>query len=291
MSDTPKGQRLGRGLSALLGETESPVLSAPNVDGGAVVPIETISRNSEQPRRHFDEAEMEGLTRSIAEKGVLQPIIVRPIPGGDGYQIVAGERRWRAAQRARLHEIPVIVRDLSDREVMEIALVENMQRTDLDPIEEARGLLVLSEQFNNTQEDIARVIGKSRAAIANAIRLLNLPASIQEQISEGLLSAGHGRAIITATDPEDLAAQIIKKGLNVRQTESLAKQTALETKGRKTKPSKEKSPDTLSLEGDLTRCLGLAVTIKTRANGAGQLQVNYRTLEQLDDLCRRLTQE
>ncbi len=291
MSEKPKGQRLGRGLSALLGETEPSALSTQNVEGGATVPIETVSRNPEQPRRNFDEEELESLTRSIKEKGVLQPIIVRPIPGGDGYQIVAGERRWRAAQRAGMHEIPVIARDLSDREVLEIALVENIQRTDLDPIEEARGFLVLSEQFNHTQEDIAGVIGKSRAAIANALRLLNLPRSVQKQISDGALSAGHGRAMINAPDPEGMAIYVINKGLNVRQTEDLARRAAPETKGGRAKVAPEKDPDIRALEEDLTRQLGLGVTINAHVNGSGQLQINYKTLEQLDDLCRRLTQD
>ncbi len=293
MSEHPKGQRLGRGLSALLGETEPAENVAPNMNQDNRVPIESLSRNPDQPRRRFDEEAMEELARSIAEKGVLQPIIVRPIPGGGGYQIVAGERRWRAAQRAGLHEVPVVARDLSDREVMEIALVENIQRTDLDPIEEARGFSVLSEQFNHTQEDIARVVGKSRAAIANAIRLLALPSSVQEMICDGRLSAGHGRALINTPNPEEMAARVAAQGLNVRQTEELARQAsaAPETKGRSGKPAHGKDPDTLALEEDLTRRLGLAVSISSRANGSGQLQINFSTLEQLDDLCRRLTQD
>jgi len=293
MSEHPKGQRLGRGLSALLGETEPAESIAPPMNQDNRVPIESLSRNPDQPRQRFDEEALEELTRSIAEKGVLQPIIVRPIPGGDGHQIVAGERRWRAAQRAGLHEVPVVARDLSDREVMEIALVENIQRTDLDPIEEARGFSVLAEQFNHTQEDIARVVGKSRAAIANAIRLLSLPSTVQEMICDGQLSAGHGRALINTPNPEEMAARVAAQGLNVRQTEEMARQAsaAPETKSRAGKAMQGKDPDTLALEEDLTRRLGLAVSITSRANGSGQLQINFSTLEQLDDLCRRLTQD
>ncbi len=293
MSDTPKGQRLGRGLSALLGEADGPELAVAENNKGNFVPIESLSRNPDQPRRRFGEDDLQDLTNSIMEKGVLQPIIVRPIPGGDGYQIVAGERRWRAAQRAGLHEVPVLVRDLSDREVMEIALIENIQRTDLDPIEEARGFQVLSDQFNHTQEEIAKTVGKSRAAIANAIRLLSLPSSVQELICEGALSAGHGRAMINTPNPEALALRVAKEGLNVRQAEQLARQAnqAPETKGSKSRSGGGKDPDTMALEEDLTRRLGLAVGISSRANGSGHIRISYRTLEQLDDLCRRLTQD
>lgn len=293
MSDTPKGQRLGRGLSALLGETEPSDANAPNLEGGAFVPIENVDRNPDQPRHDFNESDLEDLTRSIAEKGVLQPIIVRPIPGGGNYQIVAGERRWRAAQRANLHEIPVIVRDFSDREVMEIALVENIQRSDLNPIEEAMGFQVLSKQFNHTQEDIARVVGKSRAAIANAVRLLNLPQAVQKMLGDGKLSAGHGRALVNAPNAESLAARIVKQNLNVRQAEKLVRDGAAapETKGGARAKTGGKDPDTLALEDDLTRRLGLMVSIDARANDTGKLQIHYKTLEQLDDLCRRLTQE
>lgn len=293
MSDTPKGQRLGRGLSALLGETELPDSELAPTESGAFVPIEKIDRNPDQPRRRFDESDMEDLTRSVAEKGILQPIIVRPIPGGGNYQIVAGERRWRAAQRAGLHEVPVVVHDLSDREVMEIALVENIQRADLDPIEEARGFHILSDQFNHTQDDIARVVGKSRAAIANAIRLLSLPQKVQDLLSEGVISAGHGRALVNAANAEELAKRIENQGLNVRQTEKMVRDLtkAPETKvGAKPKVM-GKDTDILALEDDLTRRLGLAVSIDAQSNEAGRLQISYKTLEQLDDLCRRLTQE
>jgi ParB family chromosome partitioning protein len=263
------------------------------MDNDNFVPIESLKRNPDQPRRRFDEEALEDLSRSIAEKGILQPIIVRPIPGGDGFQIVAGERRWRAAQRAGLHEVPVIARDLSDREVMEIALVENIQRTDLDPIEEARGFQVLSEQFSHTQEDIARAVGKSRAAIANAIRLLSLPTSVQDMVCDGRLSAGHGRALINTPNPEALASRVAAQGLNVRQTEVMAREAnaAPETKSQGKAGTTSKDPDTLALEEDLTRRLGLAVSIVSKANGSGHIQIGFRTLEQLDDLCRRLTQD
>ncbi len=289
MSETPKGQRLGRGLSALLGDAETPAMAAPQPDGGATVPIEQIVRNAEQPRRHFDEAELEGLSRSIAEKGILQPILVRPVPGGTGYQIVAGERRWRAAQRAGLHEVPVVIRDLSDREVMEIALVENLQRADLDPIEQAEGFAALAQRYKHTQEDIARIVGKSRAAIANTLRLLTLPESVKAMLHDGTLSAGHGRALAGCANAEALAVRIAEEGLSVRQAEQLARQRAPETKGRSGAASK--NTDTLALEERLTRGLGLMVNITSRANGSGQVRISYKTLEQLDDICRRLSGE
>ena len=287
MSETPKGQRLGRGLSALLGDADTSAMAVQHRDGGTVVPVEQIVRNADQPRQHFDEADLEGLSRSIAEKGILQPLIVRPVPGGDGYQIVAGERRWRAAQRAGLHEVPVVIRDLSDREVMEVALVENLQRSDLDPIEQAQGFATLAQRYNHTQEDIARVVGKSRAAIANALRLLGLPEAVKALIHEGALSAGHGRALAGSNDPETLAARIVRQGLNVRQTEQLTRQGAPETKSRT--GAQTKNTDTLALEENLTRALGLTVAINTRAGGAGQVRISYKTLEQLDDICRRLS--
>ncbi len=288
MNDAPNGQRLGRGLSALLGDAEPSAMAAQQRDGGATVAIGQIVRNPDQPRRHFDETELDGLSRSIAEKGVLQPIVVRPVPGGTGYQIVAGERRWRAAQRAGLHDVPVIIRDLSDREVMEIALVENLQRSDLDPIEQAEGFAMLAQRYKHTQEDIARVVGKSRAAIANTLRLLSLPESVKTLIHEGALSAGHGRALAGCANAEELAARIVDQGLSVRQTEQLVRQRAPETKSQRTTT---KSTDTLALEERLTRVLGLMVNITARANGAGQVRISYKTLEQLDDICRRLSAE
>ncbi len=293
MSESNKGQRLGRGLSALLGEAEETTLAPAQKGGASTVPIENVYRNKDQPRTHFDEAALADLAESIRQKGVLQPLIVRPIPGGDGYQIVAGERRWRAAQKAGLHEIPVLVRDLSDREVMEIALVENIQRSDLDVVDEARAYKALIDQFHHTQEDIARAVGKSRPVIANALRILSLPDEILDMVRQKKLSAGHARALVLVSDPLSLAQQVAARGLSVRQLEELARQqsTAPERKGRKTAPKDSADTDVLALEESLTRKLGLAVLVRSQAGGGGSVQIKYKTLEQLDDICRRLTGE
>ena len=280
---------LGRGLSALLGEAdETAAGAAPRPGDGHELPIELIERNPGQPRRDFAEAELEELANSIRERGVLQPILVRPAPGQPGrYQIVAGERRWRAAQRAGLREMPAIVRDLDDRLTLEIAIVENVQRMDLNAIEEALGYRDLVDRFGRTQEDIARIVGKSRSHVANALRLLGLPEAVQQELRAGRLSAGHARALAAAPDPAALAQQVLDQGLNVREAEALARRA--QAPARPSRPSAQaKDADTRALEDDLSEALGLGVEI-THHDGAGELRIRYASLEQLDDLCRRLT--
>ena len=293
-----KNRGLGRGLSALLGDqdTNSPRTGAEAAEAraaeparGLEQPIELLVRNPDQPRRTFIEADIEELAASIREKGILQPILVRPAPGQAGhYQIVAGERRWRAAQKAGLHSVPVIVRELDDLDVMEIGIIENVQRADLNPIEEARGYKVLQDRFGRTQDALAQVVGKSRPHIANMLRLLALPDVVQDHVLHGRLSAGHARALITSENAEALAEQVIAKGLSVRQTEALVRD---EQSGPKAAPAPKARPqqnaDTLSLEQDLQEALGLNVKLDDRG-GKGELRLSYASLEQLDELCRKL---
>ena len=295
MSDVPQKKAMRRGLSALMADVG---VSASDMSEGRasspdrMVPIESLHPNPDQPRRTFREQDLSDLSASIAQKGILQPLIVRPQPGTPGeFQIVAGERRWRAAQQAGLHEVPVLQRDLDDTEVLEIAIIENIQRADLNAIEEAAGFRQLMERFGHTQEQLASVLGKSRSHIANLMRLLKLPASVQEYLRSGELSAGHARALINSPDPEKLAKQVISRGLSVRQTEQLAKGKP-ETSSSSSKPArtKEKDADTRALEGDLAAALGLSVSIEhdTAAEG-GRLSLRYRSLEQLDRLCALLS--
>ena len=291
MSERQRG--LGRGLSALLGENVAE--SAP-VDGGVqptgvrAVPIESLKPNPDQPRKYFSAENLEELTASIRDKGVLQPILVRPQPGEDGmWQIIAGERRWRAAQAARLKAVPIIERAMDDVEVMEVAIIENVQRADLNPVEEALAYGSLMSRFGRTQDALAGVVGKSRSHVANTIRLLQLPDSVLDHVMENRLSAGHARALITAPNPEALAEQVLSKGLNVRQTEALARRAAEGPKPSKAKPalSGEGAADVAALEQDLADALGLKVLL-TDKGGKGEITIKYGTLEQLDDLCRRL---
>jgi ParB family chromosome partitioning protein len=292
-----EGRRgLGRGLSALLGEADT---AAPP-EGMAVpasqreLPIELVRRNPDQPRRHFDKAELDSLAETVRRQGVLQPILVRPAPDQPGeYQIVAGERRWRASQIAGLRSIPAVVRDLDDRAVLEIAIVENVQRADLNALEEALGYRALIDRFGHTQDEIALAVGKSRPHVANTLRLLQLPPTVQTYLSEGALSAGHARALLQAdgADIAGLANQVIEKRLSVRETEALARKPSAVPKasGRVGGQSTGgKDADTAALEADLTDTIGLGVSIADRG-GAGTVTISYQTLEQLDDLCRRLS--
>jgi ParB family chromosome partitioning protein len=288
MADQRRG--LGRGLTALLGEADSDNAGDAATLAVRGTPIELIQRNPDQPRRDFDEADLEDLANSIRERGVLQPILVRPAPGEAGqFQIVAGERRWRAAQRAGLREMPVVVREFDDLETLEIAIIENVQRADLNPIEEAMGYRALVDRFGRTQEDIAQTVGKSRSYIANAMRLLGLPDTVQEDLRAGRLSAGHARALAAAPDPAALAQQVIDGGLNVREAEALARRAQAPQKPTAfPRAGSAKDADTRALEDDLSESLGLTVEITDRG-GAGELRIQYASLEQLDDLCRRLT--
>jgi ParB family chromosome partitioning protein len=258
-------------------------------EGAREVPIELVHRNPEQPRVMFPAEELEELAASIREKGVLQPILVRPLDGRPGeYQIVAGERRWRAAQKAGLRTVPVLARDLGDHQAFEIAIIENIQRTDLNALEEARAYSALMARMQYTQEDVAQVVGKSRSHVANTLRLTQLPGPVQDHVLAGRLTAGHARAILAADEPEALAELIVSKGLSVRQAEALAKGGGPRPKKASGPRRAPKDADTHALESDLEDALGMAVEIADRG-GAGELKIRYATLEQLDEICRRLT--
>ncbi len=286
MNSVPK-KRLGRGLAALIGDdvTEESVVEAAR--GLKMVAVADLSPNPHNPRRSFDEAELDELARSISERGVLQPIVARPAAEPGRYEIVAGERRWRAAQKAGVHEIPVVVRDLSESEALEVALIENIQRSDLNALEEALGYSQLMEQFGYTQQQLADTLGKSRSHIANTLRLLNLPDDVKEMIRNGEISAGHARTLIATDDPSALAKKIAKLGLSVREAEKLSRERS-KAAGAKKKPPKEKSADVRALELELEAALGLTVEITDKGRAGGRLTITYRTLEQLEDVCRRL---
>ena len=282
---------LGRGLNALMGDLarEEPVGEGRDGASPGVrsLPVGSLVPHPGQPRRHFDEAALEELAQSIALRGVLQPIVVRP--HGTGYQIVAGERRWRAAQRARLHEVPVIVRTFDDTETLEVALVENIQRQDLNAIEEAEAYHRLIDDFGHTQDALGKLVNKSRSHIANLLRLLELPKAVQERVVEGVLTMGHARALIGASDVEALADQVVARGLSVRDTERLARHAKIETKGMGTGGS-GRDPDLAALEHQLGDLLGLAVRV-THGPKGGTLTLSYSTLDQLDMVCQRLSGE
>jgi ParB family chromosome partitioning protein len=280
---------LGRGLSALLEEAQTAVTPERRREAGVVeLPLELVRPNPEQPRRAFSQPELAELAESIRERGVIQPILVRPLPEAPSeHQIIAGERRWRAAQQAGLKTIPALVRDLTPSEVMEVALIENIQRADLNALEEARGYQLMSERFSRTADEIARVVGKSRSHVANTIRLTRLPPGVQAHVEAGRLTAGHARALLDLEEAESLADAIVARGLNVRQVEALARQ-ARERAGRPSRPAAPaKDDDTRALESDLSEALGLSVSIR-HAGESGQVLIEYRTLEQLDEVARRL---
>ncbi|RIJ30371.1 ParB/RepB/Spo0J family partition protein [Henriciella mobilis] len=294
----PKAKRLGRGLSALIGEVEGVGSysgeegEAPPITDASTIAIRDIRPNPQQPRRYFGETELTELAESIRAKGVLQAILVRPDPKETGkYQIIAGERRWRAAKQAGLTEIPAMIRNLDELELLEIGIIENVQRTDLNPIEEAEAYGALMKRFGRTQEGLAESVGKSRAHIANTIRLLNLSETARNHLREGRITAGHARAALGAPDPDAVIAMTVQKNLSVRDVEGLVKRAkddgSLDAIARKVGTS-EKDVDTEALEADLSRALGLDVDIRHKATG-GELRIKYRDLEQLDDLCRKLT--
>ena len=284
-----EGRRgLGRGLSALLGEAQDIPHAVEPAEGIRAIPIELVHRNPEQPRRHFPDAEIAELEASIRDKGILQPILVRPSPRTEGeYEIVAGERRWRAAQKAGLKAIPALIRVLDDDKAFEIAIVENVQREDLNAMEEAQAYASLMRRMAYTQDKAATAVGKSRSHVANTLRLLQLPDSVQDHVLFGRLTAGHARAILSAAFPEVLAQAIVEKGLSVRDAEALAKGKVSPKKGSGPRRA-AKNTDTAALETDLEDVLGMSVDILDRG-GAGELKIRYASLEQLDDLCRRLT--
>jgi ParB family chromosome partitioning protein len=293
MNEDSQKRRLGRGLAALIGEMDKPAeAQSRGVSADGRVPIEFLSPNPRNPRRRFPEEELHDLAQSIREHGLVQPVVVRPTTAPERYEIVAGERRWRAAQIAGLAEIPVIIRDVDDRVALEIAIVENVQRSDLNPIEEAEGYDRLMRDHNYTQAELGQVIGKSRSHVANTLRLLKLPPAIRDMIQEGALSAGHARALVTVENPVTLAKRIIDEGLSVRQTEALAQkheESAAVASGKNSGGSarRHKDADTEALERLLTDVTGLKVSISHRDPG-GEIRIAYRNLEQLDELCRRL---
>ncbi|WP_208432375.1 ParB/RepB/Spo0J family partition protein [Bartonella taylorii] len=299
MYDDQSKKRLGRGLAALIGDINlnNNLVRAPNADKliesntaspiyEQFVPLESISCNPHNPRRHFTDSELDNLAQSIRQHGVVQPVIVRPSRDHPNrFELIAGERRWRAAQRANLSQLPVIVRDVDDKTALELAIIENVQRTDLNPIEEAMGYEILLNEHGYTQADLAQVIGKSRSHVANTLRLLKLPPKVQQFLTDGQLSAGHARCLITVDNPQDLAEKIIREGLSVRQAEILAYEQANPKVKKRT--TVEKDTETKSLEKLLADVIGMKVVIRHGKKG-GDLKIHYSSLEQLDDICRRL---
>jgi ParB family chromosome partitioning protein len=283
----PRRRGLGMGLSALLG-TATDQLPAVTGERPRMVPIEFLRPCPLQPRRRFAEDDLAALAESIRHRGVIQPLLVRRTPdGADFFEIVAGERRWRAAQMAGAHELPVIVHELSDRDALEVAVLENVQRQDLTPLEEAEGYRRLIEEFEHTQEALASALGKSRSHIANLLRLLGLPAEVRALLERGELSAGHARALLGARDPVGLANTVVSRGLNVRQTEALVRADAQHPRRRRSLPA-PKDPNTAALERDLSSRLGLPVSLTPNGAG-GMLRIAYHSLDQLDGLIRRLS--
>ncbi|MBB3811033.1 ParB/RepB/Spo0J family partition protein [Pseudochelatococcus contaminans] len=294
MAEETNRSRLGRGLAALIGDIggEFGEGARPAATGLQRVPIEFLRANPRNPRKIFDTDALDDLAASIRERGLIQPIVVRAvIDVADVYEIIAGERRWRAAQRANLHEVPIVVVDADDRVALEIAIIENVQRTDLNPLEEAAGYEQLIAEFNYSQNDLAQAIGKSRSHVANTLRLTKLPDSIKQLVNDGQLSAGHARALLAVKDPETVAQQIIDQGLTVRDVEKIAQREAgTATDGLSQaviEQRPEKDPDTRALEQALEEVLGLSVLIAHKSKG-GEVRLRYKTLDQLDSLCRRL---
>jgi ParB family chromosome partitioning protein len=290
MSEVKRG--LGRGLSSLLGEAvrEQPIAGdAVREPGIQMIPIAQIQPNPDQPRRHFDEAAIDELADSLKQRGLIQPLVVRPI-GHGVYQIVAGERRWRAAQRAQLHDVPAISRDLSNAETLELAIIENIQRQDLNAIEEAEAYQRLAKEYGHKQEALAKIVGKSRSHVANLLRLLDLPESVRAALADGRLSMGHARALATAEDPAALAAEVIRRGLSVRETEELARGSKAKRTREPQQAAGSGDADVAMLERQLRDQLGLKVGIAHGAKG-GSVTIAYATLDQLDMLCQRLSGE
>lgn len=283
---------LGRGLSALMADVHlaGPEQMAAARKAEMHLPVDKLEPNPQQPRLDFKKEELESLADSIRRKGVIQPLIVRRKPGRDVYEIVAGERRWRAAQLAQLHEVPVVVRDLTDSEVLEVAIIENIQRADLNAIEEALGFRQLMTRFGHTQEKLAEALSKSRSHVANLLRLLSLPEEVQDMVRDGALSAGHARALIGHPRAAEVAAQIVAKGLSVRETERLVKADSAAKTAKPARPMPEKDADTRALEADLSANLRLPVKIDHGSDGeSGQITIRYKSLDDLDMLCQMLS--
>jgi ParB family transcriptional regulator, chromosome partitioning protein len=288
MMTQPQKRRLGRGLAALIGDETTEEAVVQDARTLRHIPIEFLHANPNNPRKHFADSDLEDLTRSIRDKGLLQPLVVRPHGNGE-FEIVAGERRWRAAQRAGIHEVPVLIRDLSDGEALEIALIENIQRADLNALEEANGYQALADEFKYSQDDIAKIVGKSRPHVSNTIRLLKLSDAVKAYINAGQLTAGHARLLVGQPNAEELAEEIVARGLNVRQVEEMARRDGKKQARQVRRTGRlGPDPDTAALEKRLTDALGLTVRILHRLDGEGVLSIRYRNLEQLDDVTRRL---
>jgi ParB family chromosome partitioning protein len=285
--------RLGRGLAALIGDigADNATMTAERARNQRRVPIEYLRPNPRNPRKSFSEAELEELAASIKERGIIQPVVVRAVRGAkDAYEIIAGERRWRAAQRAGLHEVPIVPLEATDSEALELAIIENVQRSDLNPLEEAGGYQALADEYKHSHEDIAKIVGKSRSHVTNTLRLLKLSEPVKAYINAGKITAGAARMLIGADDPEEMAREIVERGLNVRQVEALAKERANDSSkgsGKAVKKRAMKNADTVALERRLSNALGLTVRIDHRSKG-GVLQIQYRSLDQLDHVLRRL---
>lgn len=283
----PERKGLGRGLSALMADIGPLDTSRPR-RSDQTIPIDKIHPNPDQPRRTFAAEPLEELSRSIREKGVIQPLILRPDPNRPGhYQIVAGERRWRAAQTAQLHEVPAIIRDFDDTEVLEVAIIENIQRADLNPLEEALGYRTLMDRFGHTQEKVAQALSKSRSHVANLLRLLTLPDDVQQMLRDGRLTAGHARALVTADAPGALARQVADKSLSVRETEELVRR-GKDKPAPVSRRAPEKDADTAALERDLSATLGMSVRIDHKGHDGGYVSIRYNDLDQLDRICQAL---
>jgi len=288
MAEEPTRSRLGRGLAALIGDVGEAAIPAERARGQRRVPTEFLRPNPRNPRRTFVEADLDDLVNSVREKGIIQPILVRNIPGmEDVFEIIAGERRWRAAQRASLHDVPIIIVEAGDKEALEIAIIENVQRSDLNALEEALGYEQLIAEYGYSQNDLSKIIGKSRSHIANTIRLARLPDSVKALLASGELTAGRGRALLSVKDPEALARRIIERGMTVRDVERIANEDDKAEKAPQVARRREKDPDTRALEKAIEDVLGLSVSI-THGSRGGELKIKYRTLEQLDAVCRRL---
>ena len=279
---------LGRGLSALLAEDPDDQLALDRMRPAQVVPVENLVANRYQPRQRFDRDELQALTESVKANGILMPILVRRLGDGKNYEIVAGERRWRAAQEAQIYEVPVVVKELDDKQALEMALVENIQRKDLTPLEEAQGYRRLMKDFGHTQEDVAQVSGKSRSYVANMLRLLELPETIKNMLEDGRLTVGHARALLSAERPESLAERVVGQGLNVRQTEFLVKQPRNTATYKMVSDGSSKDPDTRALERQLSENLGLRVKIKHNGE-RGEVWIGFESFDQFDDILKRLS--
>lgn len=293
MAEENPRMRLGRGLAALLGDVGAEPEAETRNRAQRRVPIEFLRPNPQNPRRTFGESELEELTASIRERDIIQPIIVRGVPGTvDAFEIIAGERRWRAAQRAGLHDVPVVIVEANDQQALEYAIIENIQRADLNALDEARGYENLISQFGYTQNDLAKVLGKSRPHVANTLRLARLPDSVKERLASGVISAGHARALLSVSDPEMVARRVVDEGLTVRDVERISQRESAtdDAPMSRTAPRKARDADTEALEERLSQILGLAVSIDHKGDKGGVMKIRYATLEQLENLSHRLAQ-